>query len=239
MAKVEGALPHQSVKGRMRELLVDEFLAPWLPPSCGTGTGTIIDGLGGVRPHTQDDVVIYDRDIMPVVLGSHGAKDGVFPFNSVLMRLEVKSTIRAQDVRDFVESSRDLATLRLIASRSLTGPINMLLFGFNTDLKDGSGNDDLARLTKTMVELSVDATSGVVAGICVAGRGFWKLCEGGGREWRKARRSVDELDDLVVFLGCVSNTCFVRHAERQGRDPRAGCESGIGAYLPGDFDPVL
>jgi len=242
MTEVEGRLPHQGVKGRMRELLVDDFLAPWLPSSCGIGTGTIIDGRGGERPHNQDDVIIYDRDIMPVVLGSRSAKDGVFPFNSVLMRVEVKSTVNAEEVRNFVASSRDLAALKIVqrpGSKPVTGGVN-LLFGFGTDLKEGSGYDDLSRLLKTMSELAIEPTSGIVSGICVVDRGFWKICStsAGAKEWRKAHRPSDLHDDLVLFLGCVSNTCYQLHAERQGRDPSQGCESGVGAYLPGDYDPI-
>jgi hypothetical protein len=101
LAEVEGRIPHNGVKGRMRELLVDGLIAPWLPDSCAIGTGTIIDTSGVSRPHNQDDVIIYDRDIMPSVLAASSAKDGVFPFESVLMRIEVKSHLDAAGVRSW------------------------------------------------------------------------------------------------------------------------------------------
>ena len=62
-------LQHQGIKGRFRELLINNLLAPWLPPYCGCGTGMIIQGKGNNhRIATQDDIIVYDKFITPPVL---------------------------------------------------------------------------------------------------------------------------------------------------------------------------
>jgi hypothetical protein len=71
LAKQQGELQHQGIKGRFRELLINNLLAPWLPPYCECGTGMIIQGDGNVyRDSTQDDIIIYDRSITPPILVS-------------------------------------------------------------------------------------------------------------------------------------------------------------------------
>ena len=43
LALHEGQVGHAGVKGRFRELLLNNLLVPWLPASMGCGTGVIID----------------------------------------------------------------------------------------------------------------------------------------------------------------------------------------------------
>src|SRR5437667_7939031 len=89
LASNESALQHQGVKGRFRELLIDNLLTPWLPPYSACGTGMIIAAENKVRQSTQDDIVIYDRSLAPPVLvSSNHAPEGVFLYNSVHARIE-------------------------------------------------------------------------------------------------------------------------------------------------------
>jgi len=90
-ATVERAVAHKGLRGRFRELLVDALLAPWLPPYAGCGTGMIVDVLDRVRESTQEDIVVFDRSLVPAVLAHPAALEGVFPVDGVLMRIEVKS----------------------------------------------------------------------------------------------------------------------------------------------------
>lgn len=75
--------------------------------------------------------------------------------------------------------------------------------------------------------------------LCVPGKGFWKLGtgKGGDRVWLRLD-SPSANDHLVWFVGCVSNSCFLGHAKRQGRDPTLGLEGGIGNYLPSPYIEV-
>jgi len=57
----ESQLQHQGLKGRFRELLIDNLLALWLPPFCACGTGMIIAAENAIRQSSQDDIVLYDH----------------------------------------------------------------------------------------------------------------------------------------------------------------------------------
>jgi hypothetical protein len=92
LAAAQASLPHAGLKGRMRELVAVQLFQPWLPPYTGCGTGMVIHGgHAGFREFTQDDILIFDRTLIPPILVSDLAQEGVFLNNGVLLRVEVKS----------------------------------------------------------------------------------------------------------------------------------------------------
>jgi hypothetical protein len=75
----ESQLQHQGIKGRFRELLINDILTPWLPPYILCGTGIVIAAENKVRQFTQDDIIVYDRSLVPPVLAAvNHASEGVF-----------------------------------------------------------------------------------------------------------------------------------------------------------------
>jgi hypothetical protein len=224
-------------------LLIDNILTPWLPPYISCGTGMIIAAENKLRESTQDDIIIYDESLVPPVLTSANAHEGIFLFNSVLARVEVKSTLTRGYAKDFVKSSLEIAALKFSVhpncTPNLEGPFN-LLFAFSSDAKGGNDLDfEVKRLHEVMGECDVDPESGIVSMLCVPGKGFWKLDigENGNKVWLRLDLSSAN-DHLVWFVGCVSNSCFFGHAKRQGRDPTLGLEGGIGNYLRSPYIEV-
>jgi hypothetical protein len=242
-AEIESQLQHQGLKGRFRELLIDNLLIPWLPPYVLCGTGMVIAAQNMIRQFTQDDIIIYDRSLVPPVLASaNHAPDGVFLYNSVLMRIEVKSKLTRDDLRGFITASLEISrlehSLQAGCEGSFEGAYNTL-FAYGADA-DGKGDADyhLKRLIEVMQEQSVDPLSGIVSMLCVASHGFWKPgLSDGKRCWQRLLENTPE-DRLSWFVGCISNSCFQAHARRQGRDPALGLEGGIGMYLPHPFESV-
>jgi len=223
-------------------ILIDNMLLPWLPPYVSCGTGVIIDAGAAVRSHNHDDVIVYDTSLVPSVMASSGhAPEGVFLFNSVLLRIEVKSTLRKSGVASFIDASVDVAELKFQISREhkyspLMGALNML-FAFHSDLEeelDTQPDKDLHRLIDVMEERDVPTSSGKVSAICIPGRGFWKIARrpDGEIHWQKLR-SADPLDHVAWWVAVMSSSCYEQHAMRQGRDPKLGVEAGIGRFLPG------
>ena len=242
LAQIEGALPHQGMKGRFRELLVDNVLTPWLPPYISCGTGIIIAAENRVRESTQDDIVIYDKSLVPPVLVSPHAPEGVFLFNSVLARIEVKSKLTRRDIVAFVRSSMQIADLRHSVQpgcvTSFTGAFN-LLFAFSSDATgNGNVNFELSRLLEVMREEGCEPLSGKVSMLCVPTAGFWKLGMSEGQMyWQRLLRNTPEAN-IAWFVGCISNSCYSEHAKREGRDPTHGLEGGVGMYFPHPFENV-
>ena len=243
LASHEGEIQHQGMKGRFRELLIDNLLAPWLPPYVACGTGMIIASENKTRKATQDDVILYDRSLAPPVMASTSAPEGVFLYNSVLARVEVKSKLTKKGVRSFVESSREIAALDFSVGSDfeakLSGAFNLLFAFGSTITSKKDPNRELKRLVSVLEEKDIPATDGTVSILCVAGSGFWKIGfrADGNRVWQRLR-SNDPRDPLVWFVGCTSNSCFQQHACRQGRDPGRGLEGGIGIYLDHPFEEV-
>lgn len=79
-ARATADLTHTGVKGTIREILIRDLFRPLLPSDVGIGTGQIATSAGALSP--QQDVVIYNRRVLPPVLFEETV--GVFPVESVL-----------------------------------------------------------------------------------------------------------------------------------------------------------
>jgi hypothetical protein len=243
LAKNEEQLQHRGLRGRFRELLIDNLLGPWLPPYTSCGTGMVITGENVVRQFTQDDILVCDRSLVPPVLVSpNHAPEGVYLYNSVLARIEVKSTLTREGIAAFVNASKEIAALRHTVQRgfsgSFTGAFN-LLFAYDSDAKGGRASDfELARLIEVMNENSCAPLSGVVSMLCVASRGFWKVGGLSNARWWERTTLASPEERIAAFVGCLSSSCYDAHAKRQGRDPTKGLEGGIGMYLKIPWEPV-
>ena len=246
LAKQEQEIQHSGLKGRFRELLIDNFLASWLPPYVSCGTGTIIAAENEPRKFSQDDIILYDKSLCPPVMASNNAPEGVFLYNSVLARIEVKSKLTAGDINNFIDSSKEISELKFSVNLNsgetseLSGAFN-LLFAFDSDLtfEKEKQDKDLYRLLEKMDEKEVPRTSGIISMLCVAEKGFWKIGvdDSGNRCWQRLDTQQSE-DYLVWFLGCISNSCFQQHCLRQGRNYEKSLESGIGMYLEHPFTNI-
>jgi hypothetical protein len=236
LADNEKRLQHPGLKGRFRELLINNLLNPWLPPYVSCGTGMIIDALQNQRQFTQEDIILYDKSLTPPVLASPHFSEGVFFYNSVIARIEVKSILNKAGIDSFVHSSKEIANLRMAVwpgfEGNVTGTLNML-FAFSSNIKNS--DHELERFKKSMQDAVVGYTSGIISVICIAGSGLWKISldNNNNKIWTKLN-STDAIDHITWFVACISNICYQEHARRQGRPPELGVECGIGMFIPGD-----
>lgn len=238
LSRNEEKIQHTGLRGRLRELLIDNILNPWLPPYVFSGTGTIIEAINLTRESTQDDIILCDKSLTPPILGANNAKEGVFLYNSVLARIEVKSTATKGYMRDFVLTSLELSKLNFTVGAKFNADnfaAFNLFFAFKSDADQENKNPDfeLKRLVEAMKDVGIDPLSGIISMICIIGKGFWKLgskADGQTRTWQRLD-SKEMADDITWFVACVSNFCFSQHILRQGRNPDNSLEFGIGAYL--------
>ncbi|NOZ84484.1 MAG: hypothetical protein GXP60_06755 [Epsilonproteobacteria bacterium] len=241
----EEKVQHTVLRGRLRELLIDNILTPWLPPYVISGTGTIIEAENGKRESTQDDIILFDKTLAPPILGSSSTKEGVFLFNSVLARVEVKSTVTRGHIKDFSSTSLELSKLKFTVGNNFKsnyyGAFNLFFaFKSDADIENKNENFELKRLVEVMTELDIDPLSGIVSMICILGKGFWKIGlkpDNQTRTWQKLN-SNEMVDQITWFVGSISNSCFNAHIQREGRDASKSLESGIGTYLDHPFTDV-
>ncbi|MEM1287085.1 MAG: DUF6602 domain-containing protein [Pseudomonadota bacterium] len=238
-SKAQEKVQHPGLRGRFREIVVSDLLRPWLPPFCGCGTGTIIDGRADDGRHSsQDDIIIYDTSLIPPILAGTGSEEGVFLYNGVLVRIEVKSTIRLADYRSFARSSVALASMKLANSSehyqwNVTGALN-LIFAFSSDLQSDS-NKEFERFEKAFSECA-GYQIGHVGAVCVVGEGLWQIKEHDGElRWQKVC-TKDSSEQIAQFVAATSMSAYRQHLERRGMDYKKTLEAGISAYIKTSFE---
>lgn len=136
-----GDLQHQGEKGGFREAFVKQLLESILPHHFGIGSGVVVDRYETQSP--QIDIIIYDKRSLPPFLERDGR--GIYPVDSVLRVLEVKSTIDGAAIKQFLDmtwcfSRHNPKALKLGAKGRLRDdtayyPLSGL-FGFGTALVD-------------------------------------------------------------------------------------------------------
>ena len=236
LASVDGTIGHPCIKGGFLELLLNNLLIPWLPAAVGCGTGMIVDHEQRVMEASQDDIILFDQYLAPAMLASTNSTHGVYFFDNVLCRVEVKSALTKADLRLFVRKSKAVSELKLSArpgrDEPVFGAINTLA-AFDTEVATGK---ELDYLREALVAEGVDPVGGVASMMCIARRGFWLLGEAddGTRRWKQLRAATPD-DPLAYFVGVTSNTCFAQRAARLGIQPLGG---GIGLYLDSPYDFV-
>ena len=92
---------NSTLKGTLRELIINELLVKILPSHYGITSGIIVDKWNKQSP--QCDIIIYDkRKLPPIILESN---NGIIPIDSVHRVIEIKSNL----TRESVEQSITLA----------------------------------------------------------------------------------------------------------------------------------
>ncbi len=226
LAKQQSSLEHPGLKGRFRELLVDGILAPWLPTTVQCATGTIVSFKNCYRSKTQEDVLLIDQSISPSVLIKPHVQEGVYLRNSVLVRIEVKSSLDLSGFKGFRTSCSeyhelrlDLDTERYEAARIQMMEINSL-FAFKSLVK-----------RDTVFSWINEVKGGSISNVCVLDCGFWRLNDKGTWLEYNCQTNQIEAERLAAFVGFTSNTAFDQHMSAQGRDRLSSLESGVGQYF--------
>jgi hypothetical protein len=196
VAECEAAIQHPGLRGRLREILIANLLAPWLPPFCKCVTGMIIESKNKSRKSTQDDILIIDSSLAPPILGSSDGTEGVFLLNSVLVRIEVKSTITRKGLFDFIDASSEIVNMEFKkqsdCKTKFAHPLSVLV-ALKSDSRSDEWDYEFHRFCKVMKKKKYPpALSGFVSAICVVDKGFWFLNDFGGaqRSWCASIRTL-------------------------------------------------
>ncbi len=236
---------HKGMRGRFRELLVNNLLQPWLPPYVACGTGMIVDANDNIRKSTQEDIILFDRSIVPSALISQEYQEGVFPTNGVLMRIEVKSKLNRIGLKKALLAASEVHHVTVQATERNWPGITSALFAFDSDLIDDPTNPhkELQRMIDLSYELELvrrvnsGASPFPIQCLCVAGKGAW-----GNVKFPSIREDMiwveadfkKKGDEIIFFVGVISNTCFNAHLERIGLNPEKSMSSGIGRFVLAD-----
>jgi uncharacterized protein DUF6602 len=148
-ARAVTGIGHRGLKGQLREIVIRDLLRPLLPADVGLGTGEIITA-SNLRSQ-QQDVVIFDRSIMPPILLEG---NGVFPIEAALFAIEIKTKLTAAEIKPSVDSAVQLRSLRYRAGEydadgkpvlSIVQSVIPAILAFDSDLSQ-TGKTEIQRL---------------------------------------------------------------------------------------------
>ena len=180
MAKAVKEMTHPGTLGEIREILVRELFRPLLPSDIGVGTGQLIDSTNNVSPQT--DIILFDRSLAPPMMLNESL--GLFPVESCLYIIEVKSLLNTTELRKSHESALTIKRTLVYSNQSARYDLTRsLLFAFSSDLTEGGSAQYKSECQRyqNLYEtdssyLSVDASgipySPPIRALCVIGREY-------------------------------------------------------------------
>ncbi|CAB3662619.1 DUF6602 domain-containing protein [Achromobacter kerstersii] len=89
-------ISHRGEKGNLRETFVRQIIESILPNHFGLGSGVVTDFNG--RESSQADIIVYDRRLMLPIFQDLGR--GIYPIDSVIRVLEIKSVLDNAALKD-------------------------------------------------------------------------------------------------------------------------------------------
>jgi hypothetical protein len=217
--KALSGVVHAGLKGQLREILIRDLMRPLLPVDVGLGTGVIITTDN--RQSSQQDIVLFDKRILPPILLERIS--GIFPIESVLFTIEVKSVLNATELKTSHDNAATLdqfpyhsGTYDDIDNSQPQKCIHLIpaLFAFDSDL-DGRGKTEIERYNEILGD-----GEPAIKSLCVVGRGnwYWKVINGVG-SWQ-SWVSQGQYGEVMGFLAGILNT-YPLVAESRFR-PRLG-----------------
>jgi hypothetical protein len=149
------AIDHPYMKGRIREIFVQNLIEPFLPEDFKVGSGKITDVNGNLSSET--DLIIYSNKLIPPIM--YGERLGVFPVDSCIATLEVKSKLTAAEIDDTIKKSDKMLGLGYTSGKFSSvgtplphsvGVATRNLFAFESDITD---KDELVRYSERDTQL--------------------------------------------------------------------------------------
>jgi hypothetical protein len=190
-----------------------------LPFGYEIGTGKICDRHGNLS--AQTDLIVYHSGVLPPVIFSTSRSTGIFPIESVLYSIEIKSTITAREITDTIRKGRLLSLLdyegkvrETLKHRTF---VANTLFAFGSDLQKDTSLEsvfhEFVRYTKHDEDWKTDP---VVQAVCIVNRGYFYFHYKTGL-W-ELHQATAEHDEVIDFVGQIGNTITVANVPfRYGR----------------------
>jgi len=209
---------HPYMKGRIREIVVQNLIRPLLSQEFQIGNGKITDKNGVTSAET--DVIIYSNKLIPPIL--YEERLGIFPIDSCVACVEVKSVLDATEIDNTIKNAVRLRTLQYSSGKfdptgkqlaSQVGVVTRSLFAFESDLTEKS---EFVRYGERDTKYK---TCPEIKAFCVMGRGAWcfntQL-----QKWLHVEHTSD-YDEVISFLTSIVVDNLFPVLESRGR-PKIG-----------------
>jgi len=217
-ARAVSGVAHSGLRGRFREILAEDLVAPYIPPHMELLTGAIVGPDDTIRSErNEDDIVLFDHNQAPLLIKTRG-RDSYIPITGVRAHIEVKSTLTKDDMRDALRAAIELNNL---APDGRTAPVG-LIFAYQTDIGLRHYIPELLLTMTKELSYSPETASGLtpcpIQGVVILGRGSWFLTQVPGQEsgWYEVQAEQDR--ELLAFVSIISNYAY-------------GNKLGLGTYI--------
>jgi hypothetical protein len=204
-------ITHPGVKGKIREILIKDLFRPLFPSDLGLGTGQIVTSRNEIS--SEQDVIVYNRRILPPIV--YEGTLGIFPVESVLATIEIKSTLTMQEMRSTYEKAKVIQNYSYVSGDVDEGTGQALLHNVKKSISTVFAlNSDLALDGKSEIERYFDLDrSGdpPIRAICVSGRGYWYFST----EWNFIPPDEEYQEILAFIVGLLDTFIRVGTSRRQ------------------------
>jgi hypothetical protein len=205
-AGIASKMEHPLLTGRLREIVLHELLKPMLNDRYSMGTGKVVDYEGVLSKEV--DICIYSKNLHPPVFFSANDKLGIFPFESVLGCIEVKSDFSKKNVKDTYDKFLHLNSALTMTSGThrndnpqphiIIKP-HYSLFIFQSTIKSYKPESFINVYKK--IDPNWDSKP-ILGHICIAGKGSFFFTNQG---WLHMGYDSDKNihEEVIAFLGTV------------------------------------
>lgn len=198
-AKDIGALQHSGMKGRLREIVIQDLIEPLLPNGIEVATGSIIDSYEKETP--QMDVIIYSTTLLPPFMKMR--EQTIVPVEACIQAIEIKSQLTATEVSDAIGKATAFKDLAIRGHEPFRNGQRVpkvdsifSLFAFDTDLSE-RGKKEIERYEERVP--SSLKTRVLINDICVVGRGHWARTSTDPIGWSETK-ATHEFDEVINML---------------------------------------
>jgi hypothetical protein len=211
-ARVLGGLKHKPTKGTLKELFMSDVLKQLLTIQFGVGSGIVVNKEN--KQSRQTDIVIYDNRIIPPFIS--GPSIGVYPVESVIATIEVKTRLNKEELMDAEKAAKQL-------SENVVGegdrPPLYAVFGFEGGIR---GLETQEKGVSWFEKQNIQH----IFNMCIAGKYCW--ADVGGKGWQIGKDTSGVHDETKRFLALVLDNvrtlaeCRFRFYTRRHRDWLSG-----------------
>ncbi|MFA6054981.1 MAG: DUF6602 domain-containing protein [Thermodesulfovibrionales bacterium] len=192
------SLDHKLTKGELRELFVSKILRHFLSIQFDVGTGIVINHRGDQSK--QMDIVIYDNRILPPFIKEQAI--GVYPAESVIAVLEIKSSLQKQELLAAEASASDLCDRVYDPAGFYRGysPLSYIplcgIIGFR-----GNGCKELASegVGKAWLNKNIKR----IFLICITGRYCWAKVGSQSPTWKMSEADKKTHEETKTFIAIL------------------------------------
>lgn len=213
-------IEHKYLAGKQKEIVLSQLIKPVLPHQYDVGSGKVIDSRSFISKET--DIIIFSKRLIQPLLFE--ANFGLFPIESVLACIEVKSSLKKKDYRTTFEKFKEISSKAIISPGSFdmtdrdikttTFKPFFEIFSFCSDLTNKSNypNNEFDRYKEIDKEW---VNKPLIRSICIVNRGWWIFWN---NKWHF--QAPNYLNETIMYLANLVNS--LDKIETSRGNPRLG-----------------